>query len=437
MLEGTRNRAYWLRDVLNRGAVRKALQQLEKYYNTDSTAPVLKDYSDKAISSLLRHAADTTLFYRKYKDKNIYQFPIMNKNIIRTQETDFLSNVYEKEKLVQMSTSGSTGTPFTCYQNIEKKYRVNAETIFFNGKAGYEVGKKFIYLRSLNLKNKKNALQQWIQNEKLIDINKMDEYNIEILISKIEQATNDNGATMLAYASTYDSLRDYFKKHGFDKTKNCNLRGIISTSEILYDETREYITKAFRCSCFSRYANMENGMLGQDSPSHPNIFVINESNYFIEILDMEKDEPLKDGEIGRIVVTDLYNYAMPMIRYDTGDVGSFTYIEVNGVTKKAIKNFGGRKIDMVFDSKGNAISPHKISVSFWNFPELKQFQFIQEGTRSYKVVLNIREQFNRQEELMDTLKSILGENAKITFEVVEDIPTLNSGKRKYIINKSM
>ena len=109
----------------------------------------------------------------------------------------------------------------------------------------------------------------------------------------------------------------------------------------------------------------------------PNTFILNEANYFIEIL-KENDEPAEEGELGRIVVTDLYNYAMPMIRYDTGDVGSLKYMEINGVKKKVITNFTGRKIDMVYDVSGRCLSPHKVSVTFWSFPELKQFQFIQE-----------------------------------------------------------
>src|SRR5699024_10921938 len=285
------------------------------------------------------------------------------------------------------------------YQNIEKKRRVNAETIFFNGKAGYSVGNQFIYLRSINIKSKKSKLQQWIQNQRLIDIDHLSDDDIKILLEQIESFTSKDSATLLSYASTYDALRDYFIKKGKSSVKKSRLNGIISTSEILFDETRDSMMKAFGCNVYSRYANMENGILGQDEPSHPNTFILNEANYYYEILDQQTDEPVKEGEIGRIVITDLYNYAMPMIRYDTGDVGTFTYIEVNGVQKKAITNFGGRMIDMIYDCYQNYVSPHKISVTFWNFPELNQFQFIQESEQKYRVLLNTDRRFEREEEI--------------------------------------
>ena len=80
-----------------------------------------------------------------------------------------------------MSTSGSTVSPFTSYQNIEKKRRVNAETIFFNGMAGYKVGNSLINLRSLNAKRQKSKIKQRIQNEQLINIEKLDKTDIEVL----------------------------------------------------------------------------------------------------------------------------------------------------------------------------------------------------------------------------------------------------------------
>ncbi|WP_040978344.1 phenylacetate--CoA ligase family protein [Oceanobacillus jeddahense] len=438
MLDFIKRNAFWTLDFFRGSKVRKAYKNLNKYYHLDSNSSKLEKYQKKTLNSLLDQAVNNTIYYKKFKNKkDLSSFPVVNKKKINDKQEEFLSKKYTRENLIQMSTSGSTGTPFVSYQNINKKRCVNAETIFFNGKAGYNVGSKLVYLRSLNLKNNKTKLKQKIQNEKLIDIAELDDTNIEYLFEQIERFTNKQSATMLSYASTYDTLSNYFKKYGFDKAKKCNIHGILSTSEILFDETRRYMSEAFNCNCYSRYANMENGMLGQDTPKHPNTFILNEANYYIEILRMDSDIPADFGETGRIVVTDLYNYAMPMIRYDTGDVGTFTYVDLKGKKKKAITNFGGRKIDMITDVKGNTISPHKISVTFWNFPELKQFQFIQEDNKTYSILLMLKTDFDRGNELIDKLKAILGEKAVINIKVVESIPVLDSGKRKYIINKNL
>jgi len=126
-----------------------------------------------------------------------------------------------------------------------------------------------------------------------------------------------------------------------------------------------------------------------------------------------------------------------MIRYDTGDIGAFTFVEINGVRKKAITEFGGRKIDMVTDVIGNIVSPHKISVAFWDFTELNQFQFIQEDRNKYRILYSVKEAFTKEHELIEKMREILGEEAILELENVETIPVLSSGKRKYIVNKTL
>ena len=66
---------------------------------------------------------------------------------------------------------------------------------------------------------------------------------------------------------------------------------------------------------------MENGILAQQKTASENEFIINWASYHIEILNIDTNELAPNGTVGRIVVTDFFNYAMPLIRYDTGDLG--------------------------------------------------------------------------------------------------------------------
>lgn len=433
MLNKLRNISFWTLDLFKGKEIKKNLKQIEKLYLTSYDSRELNSYRGHALNILLTEAINYTDYYKDYDDLSLMSFPVINKKEVLKNQDEFLSTKYDKNNLIQMSTSGSTGVPFTSYQNIEKKKRVNAEAIFFNGLAGYNVGDKLIHLRSLNLKNKKSHFKQLIYNEKLIDIDKLDENNLENLVAKITSNSRNNLSVLLSYASTYDALALYIK-HNEVKIK-AEVEGIISTSEILHDYTREVMMDYFNCNMFSRYANMENGILGQDAPEHPNTFILNEANYIFEIISFDSDEPVEMGELGRIVLTDLYNYAMPMIRYDTGDIGTFKIINKNGVEKLAITNFGGRQIDMIYDYNGNFVSPHKISVSFWGYNEIDEFQFIQTNKKEYKVLLKLKNgKFTEIAKLKNTLEDILGKKSNIEFSVVNEIPKLKSGKKKYIMN---
>ena len=426
--------AFWWLDSLTGGAIRNAYNELKKFDAMDSRSTQLLEHQQSALQRLLQHAVRTTKFYQNFEGSFcLTDFPVINKNIIREQQDDFISNKYDKRRLIVMTTSGSTGTPFTCYQDLGKKKRVHAEVIFYSEKAGYSVGNNLIFLRAITPKSRKSRLKQWIQNETLLDISKLDDDHIRVLLRTIERVSR-MGSVILAYASTYDAFKDYFRRNGYSAVGSSKIHGLISSSEMLFDDTRDAMSKAFNCRCLSRYSNQENGIIGQDDIEN-NTFILNEAHYIVETLKMDADEPAVEGEVGRVVITDLYNYAMPMIRYDTGDIGAITYVERNGIKKRAITNFGGRRIDVVYDCNGKRLSSHSISNAFWSFPEIKQFQFIQESETDYVVKLKVTREFKQRLALEEWLLSLLGPEARITIELVDDIPVLASGKRRYIVNK--
>ena len=92
-------------------------------------------------------------------------------------------------------------------------------------------------------------------------------------------------------------------------------------------------------------------------------------------------------------------------------------------------------IDVVYDCNGKRLSSHSISIAFWSFPEIKQFQFIQESETDYVVKLKVTREFKQRLALEEWLLSLLGPEARITIELVDDIPVLASGKSRYIFNK--
>lgn len=423
---------FWSLDALKDGTIKKAYQELKMSDEGDSRSEGLVEHQRKALQMLLRHAINTTKFYKNTQSNSLSDFPVVDKNIIRNRQDDFMSNRYNKADLFTTTTSGSTGIKLTCYQNKEKKKRVYAEAIYYSEKAGYSVGKNLIYLRAISEESYKSRFLQWIQNETLLDICNLDDKRIESILSGINNASR-SGSMILAYASTFEAFKDYFRRKGMSKVGTNKICGIVSTSEMLFDDTRDIISKAFCCRCFSRYSNQENGIIGQDDTAN-NVFILNEADYLVEILQMDKDNPAGEGEVGRIIITDLFNHAMPMIRYDTGDIGSIVCIQRNGVSKKAIANFGGRRVDMVFDCYGNRLSPHIITVNFWRFPEIQQYQFIQESKINYTLKINAQDGFVRQKEMETLLKKMLGDQAIINIEMVQEIPVLSSGKRKYIVN---
>ena len=136
--------------------------------------------------------------------------------------------------------------------------------------------------------------------------------------------------------------------------------------------------------------------------------------------------------MGRIVITDLYNKALPLIRYDTGDLGIM--IEGNDESKgfPILKKLFGRKLDVIYDCDGNPIHPMFLSRTLKNYSHIKQWQFIQKSTMRYELKL-ITQEKKSIEKCLNELKNLLGDKSKIDVKFVDGIPVLSSGKRKSVI----
>ena len=150
---------------------------------------------------------------------------------------------------------------------------------------------------------------------------------------------------------------------------------------------------------------------------------------------MDSDEPAKPGELGRIVITDLYNYAFPILRYDNGDTAVARKRVKNGRYKLYLSELYGRRSDLIYDCDGKALTPYIITNNMWDVKGVKQFRFIQEDAARYTLWLNGDRDEIDVDDIVGRIRPYLGERAQLTVEYVDEIPVLASGKRKYIENR--
>ena len=217
-------------------------------------------------------------------------------------------------------------------------------------------------------------------------------------------------------------------------TSGFAIRSIIPISESMPSVVRERLHEQFSCPVQAWYSNEENGIMGIQSANGTSYYIDSE-NFHIEILKMDSDEPCEDGELGRIVITDLRNRAMPIIRYDTGDLAKAKH-EIRGDRYRLfLTEIYGRRSDTIYDTKGNALTPFIITNNLWDVPGLLQYRFIQETETEYTLELNGDPEKMDVEDILGRIRPYFGENAVITTVFVDEIPVLASGKRKYIENR--
>lgn len=426
---------YWLKDFLVGQPMWKAYKEV-MYISDINNVDIAEKIRIKRLFSFIDFATSNVSFYSTYKGKKLNEFPIINKQIIQSHYDQFLTPIDkipgQKGNVHIQKTSGSTGIPFEVHQDTVCRIRRIATLKVENESIGFHSFEPMMHLRA--------ASHYWGNGEFII-------YNSDLNIYYVDNANLNNEKLSIivntiirkkikvirGYMTTLDTITSFAVDNNIDFPHH---PFFISVGEILLEPLRFRIVNKLHCHVISQYGNEENGIFGS-SPIDgvgTNI-VLNRANCFVEILKLDSDVPVEKGEIGRIVVTDFSNYAMPMIRYDTGDLASIGAISSDGIIL-SLENLSGRKTDLIFKTNGEPIDLwNSIPSEIYNNPNIRQWQFIQNGEKGYLLRLSLYEERLEFINLLKIeLKKILGENAIIEVECVDEIPVLCSGKRKVVIN---
>ena len=404
---------------VQKGNFFKNIEFMERNYGKYS-----KEIQEKNFFNFLKHAINTTDYYADYgKYKTINECPVITKDIVKENYKDFLSNKYKKEELVKTTTSGSYGTPFTFLFTKKKKEIQRSDIIYFSRWANYDVGVKHGYA----LAKDKPMFLQILQNQYAIIPFKITDQWLEKEIQKIKRRKLK---ILIGYPSTIGALA----KHLISKNETYKLEGVITISEVLIDSVREDIEKAFGVKPLSRYTTEEFGVLGMECPKQQNLH-LNNVHFIIEVLD-ENNQPVQPGEQGEVVVTDLYSHAMPLIRYKTGDLAILGKDTCEcGLNTPYLEKLLGRQLEVIYAPDGSKVESMAINGRMRDIEGVRQFQFIQTGKSEYTLnIVKLKEMID-EIEIAKRYKKILGEEANIIFNYVDDIPPLKSGKRPYILQR--
>ena len=419
---------FWMLDKTKGGKIREYYDQIRYSWKEGSSV----EETEKRIQDLISHAVKTTDFYKDYpEDISLKDLPVVNKDTFRQQYDCFVSSTYKDATDNRvMCTSGSTGTPLRMIQNRDKIRHNTAGGIFLGAAAGYYIGMKEAFIRVWVNNVKKSKFQLIQENMIMMDSSRMDEQALAEMFHTIEKK---KVKCLVGYSSALGELSDYIRKSGKD-CSNCSVRAIIPISETMPEPVRRTLEKQFGCPVRAWYSNEENGIMGLQNEKDAG-YRIDTETYYYEILKMDSDEPAEPGELGRIVITDLFNYAFPILRYDNGDTAVAVRKEKNGRFKLYLSELYGRRSDLIYDCKGNAVTPYIITNNLWDIEGVKQYRFIQEDVKDYTIWLNGDPAKMDQEEILGRIRPYLGDEARIKVEIVDEIPVLASGKRKYIENR--
>lgn len=404
------------------------LKKLKEVNKREIVEGVTEEYVERRIQALLEYAKDHSPYYRENSQwKELSDFPVLTKgDFIEAYDKILTDNSSEQGNLYRLSTSGSTGTPFTVLCDGDKMNRVNMNFISCMELNGFRMGMKRGEFRAW-IKGK-NTISKWKSfknNLIMVDISNMGDESLEKICRDIEKKKIQ---VLVSYSSALVALSQYLKKTGRDISK-WKVEMIFSMGEALPDGTYDLLQEIFGFSPVRSYGNNENGFiaiqLGEEKE-----YTIDLYNFYTEILKMDSDEPAEPGELGRIVVTDYYNKTFPMIRYDTGDTGKIRlYKDEKGRLHGKFVEIYGRRGSLIYNCQGEPLSIHVFMNILLNFEGIVyQAKCIQREKKEYELLINADREKLQSEEVLAAYRKYLGAEAQIKVTYVEEIPVQSSGK---------
>lgn len=423
------------------------LQELEKHESL--SLEEIREYQLKNIQALIKHAYQTSPFYRDRMKKmgivpsdiktlnDFSQFPILKKEDIIEHREEMVSNSFAKDEIHLSQSGGTTGNLVTFYRDNGCISQKEAALLHFERWAGWDFGtwKSYIWPATFDFNGAsglKSAIKNFLYQRVIIypAIKIKEDEALKILYKMKRKGVHFVRAFPGALKEVAHIARKY--QIQFD-----SIKGIVTTGELMLDYDRKFIEETFQAPIFNSYRTREIGLIGQECRAHHGLH-INSAHVYVEVVDEEKNLPVKN-QLGKILVTDLLNRGMPFIRYEIGDIGIMEDSECScGRKMPLISQLGGRLSDALYTTKGEKlVSISVIPNMFSHFlKEQNQFQLIQEDYDKITIRLTYPE-LNKETilEQKNVARQIFGEDIKIKYEYVDEIPRLKSGKYPIIVSK--
>jgi phenylacetate-coenzyme A ligase PaaK-like adenylate-forming protein len=424
-------------------------RHLHYFDSVDHMSPrQLEDNQRTRLRNILRYAhANTEYYWHLFNEikfspdapnwlPRFRQIPLLTKTLIKNNFDRLLARNAALDSLMQASTGGSTGVPLLFMYDKQCHYLRKGQELYFDRWMGYELGQKTaLFVASAHFDGVTDRLKAKIRNATCERLLRFDPHHI-------------TDSYMQAFAKDYQAYKPRIIKcfpnslvvfAEFVNRKGIHLPAVHTiscTGETLYDQQRQLFEKTFGGDVYEKYGTFECGVIACECRIHDGLHVFTEGVY-LEILDEEGNE-VKPGNMGRIVLTDLFNKGMPFIRYEIGDMGIAAGEDrcECGSPLPLIKKILGRDRDIIIDSYGNPKPGYLFVHAISQLDLPGQFQIVQ-VTPSCLVVKIAGAEPTAIDltALQKKFQEIVGPKITIKFESTNTIHRDSSGKFRYVVSE--
>jgi len=350
-----------------------------------------------ALRRLLRHAGKYVPYYKELfrehgfdprgvtSRRDLEALPVLTRDIVRERYDDLIDPAYRATNF-KKGTSGSTGTPLKFEYSISSEYWRQAVKLRGYGWAGFRPGlKAFYYWAKVSAAEPtwKTRADRWLRRETYVDSMLQDTASRRYALDLFRKT---RPRVVVCYTQSCAQFARWILDEGL---RDWDDVPVICGAEAVLPGDRAVLAKAFGPEIFETYGSRETMLIAAECSAHEGMHV-QEENILVEI--MQNGVDAAPGETGDVVVTDLHNYGMPLIRYVNGDLavaaGPGRCSCGRGLSK--IARVDGRRADALIDRDGNSLPGivFHVLLSDARRELIRQFQAVQseDGAVVLKVV---------------------------------------------------
>ena len=393
------------------------------------------NYIQEQKKLIVRYHLNNNSFYKKLVGNNARydnwnSLPVLTKSDLQIPLKDRLSDGFKLKNVFKNKTSGSSGTPFYFAKDkfshaltwaiIENRF--NWFELFGEKQARFYGKPKDLVSRS------KDQLKDFLSNRSKFNVFDLSNNAFEKWITEFSK---NNYVYLNGYTSVINNFANYLNSRGIVLKDICRtLKACVVTSEMCFEEDRILMEKAFGIPVINEYGVSELDIIAFQNKMKQ--WLITTESLFIEVLD-KNNKPVLDGEIGKLVITSLYNKAHPFIRYEIGDVGAICKLDSRNVILEKLE---GRNEDLVYLPSGKVtpgLTFYYITKSIMkDRSNIKEITVIQKNIDIFDINYVAECELNDKEIsiIKNALFNYLEPNLNIFFHKFDQLDRSKSGKLK-------
>lgn len=425
---------------------RRTLAFLDGYQRDQWLAPEqIAALQWERLQRLLEHCYCEVPYYRNQwrelgitpKDiRNLDDYaklPVLTKADIRTH-FDELKAESLRDGLLYKATGGSTGEPMRFGYTRESNDRRTA--VMWRGYewAGSRMGRRTLFLwggpvgdptRAHQLKDR---LYNAVFARRVLNSFKMTEANMAEYADAIDRYRPD---IIVAYVGPLVQLAQWLIATGRSIWRP---QGIIGGAEAMHEFQREMIQDAFKAPAFNTYGCREFMLIAAECEQHHGLHV-NSDHLVVEV---RAPHGTSDQQTGDVVITDLFNYGMPFLRYANGDTATMSTERCAcGRGLPLLARVDGRVLDAIRTPDGHVLPGEFFPHMLKDVPGLQRFQLVQRRLDRLDLSIVRGAGFDEAslEYIHNEVDKVLGDSVQLHCHFVDDIPLTSSGKLRVTVSE--